>query len=357
MKDKDILLAIDLFSGCGGLSVGLKQASFKVLAAIENEKLAANVYRSNHKETHLCEQDIRLVDPQKLMKALGLEEGQLDLLAGCPPCQGFSTLRTKNGSKTIIEPMNDLLFEFLRFADVFKPKCIMMENVPGLSKDERLDIFNDHLKSKGYKTRCNVFDAADFNVPQHRKRTVFIASLLFDPLFAEKSKTRKTVRNAIGKLKKPGQGSDPLHDYHTNVSTKISTLIKLIPKNGGSRAQLPENMVLQCHKDTDGFKDVYGRMSWDKPARTITGGCINPSKGRFLHPSQNRAITLREAAMIQGFAKKYKFDVKSGRYPVAQLIGNAFPPAFAKFHAKKLAEQIFLNRKVNNELRSNDIAK
>jgi DNA (cytosine-5)-methyltransferase 1 len=348
------MLAIDLFSGCGGLSVGLQKAGFDIVAAVENEKLAAKVYRLNHKKTLLLEDDIRKVDPKKLMKKLGLKAGELDLLAGCPPCQGFSTLRTKNGSKKIEEPMNDLLFEFLKFIETFKPKCIMMENVPGLAKDERIKTFESQLKEKGYRTRYSVFNAADFGVPQHRKRTVFIASLVGDPVFAEKVKKKKTVKDAIGRLHKPGQGADPLHDYESKRSDKIIKMIEHIPRNGGSRSQLPKSMVLPCHKKTDGFKDVYGRMHWKKQAPTMTGGCINPSKGRFLHPEQNRAITLREAALIQGFPKGYKFDINNGKYPVAQLIGNAFPPAFATAHAAKLAKLINSKRNNDNERSTKD---
>lgn len=113
-------------------------------------------------------------------------------------------------------------------------------------------------------------------------------------------------------------------------------IIRKIPKDGGSRGQLGREAQLACHRKCDGFNDIYGRMSWEKPAPTITGGCINPSKGRFLHPEQDRAITLREAALLQGFPRTYKFDMSKGRYPAAQMIGNAFPPAFAARHAKVL---------------------
>ncbi|PWV45151.1 DNA cytosine methyltransferase [Chitinophaga sp. S165] len=351
------MLAIDLFSGCGGLSIGLEKAKFNIIAAVENEKLAAKVYRLNHKNTHLLEKDIRSVDPKELMQTLGLKEGDLDLLAGCPPCQGFSTLRTKNGSKKIDEPMNDLLFEFIKFVDAFKPKCIMMENVPGLAKDKRIKTFENHLKGKGYQTKYDVFDAADFGVPQHRKRTVFIAALTGTPIFAKKTNRKTTVKDAIGKLHRPGLGKDPLHDYEETRSSKVIKMIAHIPQNGGSRSQLPKELVLACHTKTDGFKDVYGRMHWEKPAPTMTGGCINPSKGRFLHPEQNRAITLREASLIQGFPKNYKFDINCGKYPVAQLIGNAFPPAFAKAHAINLAKLITSKRNNHNDLSTKDTIK
>lgn len=118
------------------------------------------------------------------------------------------------------------------------------------------------------------------------------------------------------------------------------TLIRRIPKDGGSRTDLPHGDQLACHQKFDGFKDVYGRMAWQKPAPTITSGCINPSKGRFIHPDANRAITLREAAILQGFPASYRFDMTQGRYRVARMIGNAFPPEFAEHHARALYEHL-----------------
>jgi DNA (cytosine-5)-methyltransferase 1 len=117
----------------------------------------------------------------------------------------------------------------------------------------------------------------------------------------------------------------------------------LVPKNGGSRTDLPSKYQLKCHKKTKGFKDVYGRMWWDKPSPTITGGCSQPSKGRFLHPEENRSITLREAALLQTFPKDYRFSLKAGRQGVATMIGNALPPAFIQFHASRLLRHLDTN--------------
>ena len=114
----------------------------------------------------------------------------------------------------------------------------------------------------------------------------------------------------------------------------------MIPKDGGSRTDLSEEYQLECHKRTNGFKDVYGRMAWDKPAPTITGGCNNPSKGRFLHPEEDRVITLREAALLQTFPVNYKFSFRSGKAGVATMIGNALPPAFIEFHARNIIEHL-----------------
>ncbi|MDQ8698165.1 DNA cytosine methyltransferase [Hyphomicrobium sp. LHD-15] len=328
--------AIDLFCGCGGLSLGLKNAGFSVVAAVDTDALACATYRANHRATLLLEKDIQDIDPAELMVELGLKEGELGLLAGCPPCQGFSTLRTLNGGKKISEPMNDLVFQFSRFIKVFKPKSVMVENVPGLAGDERLAKFRGFLSAMGYKSCIDVFDAADFGVPQRRRRMILLAARGTRPEFAAPAKRKRSVRSAIANLPAPQVTTDPAHNHPADRAPHVMDIIRRIPKDGGSRRELGEDAQLPCHRKCNGFKDIYGRMSWDKPSPTITGGCINPSKGRFLHPEQDRAITLREAAMLQGFPVNYRFDLSKGRYPAAQMIGNAFPPAFAAHHAKSL---------------------
>ena len=330
------LTAIDLFCGCGGLSLGLRRAKFKVIAAVDKDALSVATYRKNHKRTRTIKNDIRLIDAAALMEELGLEPGELDLLAGCPPCQGFSTLRTLNGGREIDEPMNDLVFEFIRFIHSFLPKAIMMENVPALLDDVRLRRFKDELSQLGYLCHAEVFNAVDFGVPQRRHRMILIGAHGGCPSFAEPVNRRRTVAGAIRKFPAPHTIDDPVHNYQPRRSAHINALISRIPVDGGSRTALPEKDQLKCHRGFDGFKDIYGRMSWRQPAPTITGGCINPSRGRFLHPQANRAITLREAAILQGFPRSYQFDLSRGRYPAAQLIGNAFPPKFAEHHARSI---------------------
>jgi len=330
------LLAIDLFCGCGGLSLGLQQAGFSVVAAIDLDPLATETYAKNHPDTKLFRGDIKKMKPTKIMKELGLRPGELDLLAGCPPCQGFSTLRTYNGGRVVEDPLNDLVFDFLRFVRVLKPRAIMMENVPGLYDDPRLKTFGEALRKLKYDFSAAVLNAEDFGVPQRRRRMILLASRDGKVTFAQPLRRKRTVRGTIAKLPPPGKSGDALHDYQPQHSTKVLELIAKIPKNGGSRTDLPQEDQLECHKKCDGFADIYGRMAWGQTAPTITGGCINPSKGRFLHPDQNRAITLREAALLQGFPATYGFSLARGRYPAAQMIGNAFPPAFARRHAKQL---------------------
>lgn len=334
------LTAIDLFCGCGGLSLGLRRAKFSVIAAVDNDSLSIATYRKNHRWTYLVENDIKAVDAVGLMEALGLRSGELDLLAGCPPCQGFSTLRTMNGGRTVTEPSNDLVFEFIRFVRAFLPKAIMMENVPALVDDIRLREVERELYGLGYSCQAKVLNAAKFGVPQKRRRMILIGSRNGCPPFASPARRHRTVADAIRGLPSPDVSDDPAHNYPVHRSDHVMSLIRRIPKNGGSRTDLPEEDQLECHRHFDGFKDIYGRMAWQRPAPTITGGCINPSKGRYLHPEEDRAITLREAAMLQGFPESYRFDLSRGRYPAAQLIGNAFPPKFAEHHARLIHRHI-----------------
>ncbi len=163
--------AIDLFSGCGGLTLGLKQAGFRVLAAVEIDDLAAETYRANHPEVKLYRTDIRWLTPARVCHDLGLAPGELDLLAGCPPCQGFSTIRTWNGGKVVPEPRNDLVLQFTRFVKKLQPKAIMMENVPGLAKDPRFLKYAKCLERLGYTHKYDILDAANYAVPQRRRRS------------------------------------------------------------------------------------------------------------------------------------------------------------------------------------------
>lgn len=148
----------------------------------------------------------------------------------------------------------------------------------------------------------------------------------------------RNVRDVIESLPAVGKSGDALHDVVERRSQKVTAIIRLVPKNGGNRRNLPPEYQLECHKTCLGFNDVYGRMAWDKVSPTITSGCTNPSKGRFIHPEQDRAITPREAALLQGFPPKYFFSLKGGKDGVSRLIGNAFPPEFARRFAAEIYE-------------------
>lgn len=331
--------AIDLFSGCGGLSRGLKDAGFKVLAAVEIDEKARETYELNHSDVHLVGTDIRNVSAAQLLRSCGLKRGQLDLMAGCPPCQGFSTLRARNGRAAAPDARNDLIDEFSRLALALRPKMVMMENVPALARYEKFIDFVERLERDGYQVVTEVLDVSCFGVPQRRKRLILSASRVGTPRLASAGEGRKTVRNAIGSLKKVGDSGDLLHDCPTTRrSARVQAMIEAIPKDGGSRHSLPAGMKLGCHEKTSGFNDVYGRMKWDDVSPTITSGCSNPSKGRFIHPDEDRPITLREAALLQGFPVDYRFNVSHGKESIALMIGNALPPPFIAAHSRAMAQ-------------------
>lgn len=327
--------AIDLFSGCGGLTLGLKQAGFRVVGAVENSELAVKTYKKNHKRVHVWQEDIRKLTVKSVREELKLKPGDLDLLAGCPPCQGFSTIPSLNGRKRRRDKRNDLVFEFMRFVRVLRPKAVMMENVPGLAKNRRIKKVLRHLRRMGYEVNSGVLNAAHYAVPQRRRRFILLAGRGCDIPFARPARSKPVVRDAFKKLGKRAK-KDPLHNYKESRTEKVKRLIRRIPRNGGSRLDQWTRYQLKCHKDFNGFKDIYGRMSWDEVAPTITTGCFNPSKGRFLHPTKHRAVTLREAALLQTFPKTYFFSLERGRILAAEMIGNALPPEFIRRHALEI---------------------
>lgn len=328
-------LAIDLFSGCGGLTLGLKRAGFDVIGAVDVDPLAVETYKANHKRISLWSQDIRSLPAVRVMRRLKLRRGQLDLLAGCPPCQGFSTMTTLNGRTIRDDPRNDLVLEFLRFVRILRPKAVMMENVPGFAKDERIERFVAALEAIGYRCKRDVLNAADYGVPQRRRRFILLAGRRGEIPFARLARRKSSVREAFKNLRKRAR-RDPLHQVAERRSKRVRQMIRLIPKDGGSRSALRKKRQLKCHRKCDGFKDVYGRMAWNRVAPTITGGCCNPSKGRFLHPVRHRAITPREAALLQTFPPRYFFSLRRGKFAAAQMIGNALPPEFIRRHARSV---------------------
>lgn len=324
--------AIDLFSGCGGLSLGLQLAGYRVVAAVELDRKAAHTYRLNHPEVALFERDITELSPIEVMKVCGIRPGQLHLLAGCPPCQGFSRIRTRNGSASNTDPRNNLAIRFLDFAKALRPRHLLLENVPGLRSQTLWHTIKHELVAAGYQLAEEIVDANDYGVPQRRKRLLLLGTFGRAPKVPEPCQVKPTVRDALTLV----PAGDPLHELRVNHSEAALRIIRAIPKNGGSRADLPDSLRLACHSRTNGFGDVYGRMHWDRPAPTITSGCHNPSKGRFLHPSEDRAISLREAALLQGFPASYEFELAHGKESIALMIGNALPPPMIRIHAEAL---------------------
>lgn len=333
-------LAVDLFCGAGGLTRGLINAGFTVVGAVEIEDLAAATYEANFPEVHLWRSDIQRVSVAEVKRALNLAKGELDLLAACPPCQGFSSIRTLNGNKPTKDSRNDLVLQLARFVRQLRPKTVLVENVPALANSRRIRAFQSVLRQSGYRMRSEIVDAANYGVPQRRRRFLLLASRLGDAPDRPRATERSTVRAAIGSLPPAGSSGDPLHDHGERRSARVSRRIARVPRDGGSRLDLPRSYQLDCHRRSEGFKDVYGRMVWDDVAPTITCGCVNPSKGRFLHPEYDRSITLREAALLQTFPKRHFFPIAAGKFPVAELIGNALPPKLVAAQGRVIVKHL-----------------
>ncbi|MFU1478707.1 DNA cytosine methyltransferase [Roseovarius sp. C7] len=331
--------SIDLFAGCGGLTEGMRRAGFKTRVAVELEAEPAKAFRLNHPDAQLIQEDIRAIDMEDVKKML--DGSPLHLLAGCPPCQGFSSVRKLNKRASVRDPRNQLVVEYFRFVEELRPQTIMMENVPGLADYYLFKKIVKQLKNIGYSIDTQIVNVKDYGVPQSRRRLVMVGSTLGPITVAQGLKSHTTVRDTIGHLPTPEETSDPVHKIVARHSDAIRRRISLTPKNGGSRKDLPPEYTLDCHKDTAiGFNDVYGRLRWDTISTTITGGCLNPSKGRFLHPEQDRAITPREAALLQSFPEDYIFPVDVRKQSLALMIGNALPPAFSFTQSENIANHI-----------------
>jgi DNA (cytosine-5)-methyltransferase 1 len=322
--------AIDLFCGCGAVTSGLKTAGFRVVGAVDVDPIACATYRLNHKNVKIIKKDIKKVDPERFRKYI---PRGLDLLAVCAPCQPFSS---RNRKQTDTDDRVNLILESLRFIEVLMPTIVFFENVPGLWKKSVFQQLTSRLSEMGYHAgKPRRIDAVDLGVPQRRQRMILIGAKSKEVLIeAEKinNQKRKTVFDAIGTLPvppfgKPNENEDSLHFARQHSPLNIERL-QHIPKDGGSRDTLPEHLQLNCHKKLKkgktSYPDSYGRLKWNDVAPTLTTGCTDITRGRYAHPEQDRAITLREAARLQTFSDKYVFTGNSGQ--IATQIGNAVPP-------------------------------
>jgi DNA (cytosine-5)-methyltransferase 1 len=338
------LLSIDIFSGCGGLTEGMHQANFKTKVAFEIDEIASKVYQLNHPNTTVITKDIRKVSIAEIKRHLSGKT--IHLLAGCPPCQGFSSMRRLNKKGSVRDMRNSLIMEYVRVVEKLLPYTIMMENVAGLAD---YHLFKNALKifdSLGYHVDWKIVNVKDYGVPQSRERLVLVGSRLGEIKVAKPTNQKVTVRQVIGNLVKPEDSDDPVHKIFPNHTPAVKKRIELTPKNGGSRKDLPKEYTLECHKGENiGFNDVYGRLRWDDHSTTITGGCLNPSKGRFLHPEDNRNISAREAAMLQSFRIDYKFPLDIPVAKLALMIGNALPPTFSYIQSQNIKTHLLVHLK------------
>ncbi len=336
---------IDLFCGAGGLTHGFVKEKLPVKAGIDVDEACRFPYEANNKSTFL-NKSVADVTSDELRELFG--DADITILAGCAPCQPFSTY-----SHRYNPDRNDrwgLLYEFGRLVEGTLPTIVTMENVPSVMKHKVFNDFVSKLESLGYHTYYKVVDSTHYGVPQTRKRLVLLASLLGPIHMIERTHHHpRTVRQAIGKLKSIEAGETSERDkLHTSPTLSDLNLLRIkASKPGGTWRDWPNELVAKCHREHSGrtFSGVYGRMEWDKPAPTMTTQCYGFGNGRFGHPEQNRAISLREAAIIQGFPRNYKFASKKqdlGFKSLGRMIGNAVPVGLGQAIAKSI--KIHLNQ-------------
>jgi DNA (cytosine-5)-methyltransferase 1 len=347
------LSAIDFFCGGGGMTHGLKMAGINVLAGIDSDGKCEETYEYNNSPARFIKADIKSLKPQDL--EVGIEVGKDEnkviikvekdddnmIFVGCSPCQYWSLINT---DKTKAEESKNLLTDFQDFIDYFNPGYVLVENVPGIvtAENSPLNDFIDFLSKKGYCSIAkDILKVCEYGVPQTRKRFVLIASRVNKVSLPESIKDSSlTVRRFIGteKFSEVEAGyKDETEFCHTTAGLSETNLERLAftAKNGGTREGWKNtNLQLKVYKDNEntkdfGFTDVYGRMHWDKPAPTITTRFYSLSNGRFGHPEQDRAISLREGATLQTFPLTYVFKAKTIT-DIARMIGNAVPPELAR---------------------------
>lgn len=380
----DDLTAVELFAGAGGVTEAIKE-NFKLKCAIEYDPIIAKTYELNHGKDHLFVEDIKKLSPQSILEFTKLKPEDLDLLVVTAPCQGFSRHARKKATESK-DNRNRLIMQTIKYSKVFKPKYIFFENVSNIVNFPQFSRFIrllSNLNSEGYKRVTNLpsyhirfesINASDYNVPQKRNRLILIAKRIDS--FPNTEAVISHEKGSIPKVKQPhniwpekqkapnlGQylqkfqlskikagetcKKDLLHKAR-NLSDLNKKRISSTPHNGGSRDNWPIELQLNCHKRKGvSYGDVYGRMDYNDFAPTITTGCTSYSKGRFGHPIYDRAITLREAALIQTFPQDYKFtgsiDGEENKGSVDQIstqIGNAVPVNMAAAFISEITKDI-----------------
>jgi len=345
--------AIDLFCGAGGLTRGLIDAGICVLRGYDIDDRCRETYTRNNAGAEFVCRDVRTVRFAAVARLEGYREAEYRVLAACAPCQPFSKVR-RNGRN---DPRRALLAPVLEAAGALVPDVVLLENVPGLLSGLGSDIFREFvsgLEAQGYHAEWRVLDAKSYGVPQTRRRLVLLAGRGFAVAFPTPShgptagRPYVTVRDAIGAY--PAVAAGATHDgvaNHTAASLAPQNLerIRHTPRDGGGRLDWAEPLVLSCHKSPRSYSDVYGRMWWDRPAPTLTGRCRSLSNGRFGHPEQHRAITLREAAALQSFPDDYVFY--GAPTHAAVQIGNAVPVALAKALGDAILQSLGASREAH----------
>ncbi|MDD2728198.1 DNA cytosine methyltransferase [Malikia sp.] len=336
--------AVDLFCGAGGLTAGLQAAGVRVTAGIDVDPACRYPFEANHPGARFVERDVSQVTGGELQACWS--PGVVRLLAGCAPCQPFSSYargRPADHTKW------GMLYQFSRLVRESQPDLVTMENVLGLEAQEPFADFVHTLRECGFEVCHAVLNAADYGVPQRRRRLVLLASRLGPVSLPQPTHPGRghwvSVKDAIGELPVLAHGQscpeDPLH--RAAMLSPLNLARIQASKPGGTWRDWPTYLVADCHVRESGRRStgVYGRMSWDDPSPTMTTLCTGYGNGRFGHPAQDRGITLREAAIFQSFPRDYRFVPPGVDVPnktVSRLIGNAVPPKLAEAVGRQLLE-------------------
>ncbi|WP_233864646.1 DNA cytosine methyltransferase [Paraburkholderia adhaesiva] len=339
------IACVDLFCGAGGLTHGFILEGMPVVAGIDLDPACRFPYETNNAQAKFIERDISKVTTDELKGLFG--DAELTILAGCAPCQPFSTyaqryeLDGKDGKW-------GLLYQFARLAEGSMPDVITMENVPSVAKHEVFRDFVHTLEQLGYDVWFDVVDSSQYGVPQMRRRMVLLASKHGRiEMIAPTHSKPKTVKQAIGHLRPLSAGeSAPRDKLHVTATLSEKNLKRIkASKPGGTWRDWPKHLIAKCHRAESGrtYAGVYGRMEWGKPAPTMTTQCYGFGNGRFGHPEQDRAISLREAAILQSFPLDYAFIPQDGEVSftaLGRLIGNAVPVDLGRAIARSINQHI-----------------
>ena len=337
-----MIKAIDFFCGAGGLTRGLLDAGIRVLAGVDNDERLRKTYthnnKLNNKPIRFINKDIDKIKIHELRKELKIQNEDTTLYAACTPCQPFSTLSRQNWKD---DNRKILLLTFAEIVKECPPDFILVENVPGLNNGSGKEIYKEFkkiLKECGFSNRAaDLLDAKHFGVPQTRKRFILLASKdgsISLPTPITDPSRFVTVKECIGEypeIADGGESGDCPNHKARELKSHHKRIVEAVPEDGGSRGDITDtSILLKCHQDRpDAHRDVFGRMAWDKPAPTLTSRCSDVYSGRFIHPEQNRGISLREAAALQTFGDDYEF-FGSSITGIARQIGNAVPVKLAE---------------------------
>jgi DNA (cytosine-5)-methyltransferase 1 len=338
------LACVDLFCGAGGLTHGLTKAGIPVTAGVDLDAMCRHPFEANNPGASFYTRDVAALRASELTSWFG--EATTRVLAGCAPCQPFSTYSQRY--ETVGTERWGLLKQFARLITEVLPDVVTMENVPTVTRHSVFDDFVSALKDLEYDVWYDVVDCADYGLPQQRRRTVLLASRRGPiTLIRSGSPKKNTVRDALNGLAVLRHGgSDPNDSLHSASRLSPLNLERIkASKPGGTWRDWPKHLVAECHRKKTGktYPGVYGRMRWDRPAPTLTTQFFGYGNGRFGHPSQARGLSLREGAILQGFPREYSFvpDGEPIRFKaLGRLIGNAVPVELGRAIGESIVEHV-----------------